>query len=111
MEDKPNVIFSMELRAHILPPIPNKPSEIIMDRMYQLIDIEHNNEIGVITEDQVQFLIDNLEEEGVEDQDYYIDPEFLSFLAENSCDEELLTILTDALEGRVNIDVRYEVIK
>ena len=82
-----------------------------MDRMYQLIDIEHDNEIGVITENQVQFLIDNLEEEGVEDQDYYIDPESLSFLAENGCDEELLTMLTDALEGRVNIDVRYEVIK
>ena len=82
-----------------------------MDRMYQLIDIEHDNEIGVITEDQVQFLIDNLEEEGVEDQDYYIDPESLSFLAENGCDEELLTMLTDALEGRVNIDVRYETIK
>lgn len=82
-----------------------------MDRMYQLIDIEHDNEIGVITEDQVQFLIDNLEEEGVEDQDYYIDPESLSFLAENGGDEELLTMLTDALEGRVNIDVRYEAIK
>jgi hypothetical protein len=82
-----------------------------MDRMYQLIDIEHDNEIGVITEDQVQFLIDNLEEEGVEDQDYYIDPESLSFLAENGCDEELLTMLTDALEDKVNIDVRYEVIK
>ncbi len=87
-----------------------------MDRMYQLIDIEHDNEIGVITEDQVQFLIDNLEKEGVEDQDYYIDPESLSFLAEelltmlNGCDEELLTMLTDALD-RVNIDMRYEVIK
>ena len=33
-----------------------------MDRMYQLIDIEHGDEIGIITEDQVQFLIDNLEE-------------------------------------------------
>ena len=82
-----------------------------MDRMYQLIDIEHDNEIGVITEDQVQFLIDNLEKEGVEDQDYYIDPESLSFLAENGCDEELLTMLTDALEDKVNIDVRYETIK
>ena len=81
-----------------------------MDPMYRLIDIEHNNEIGVITEDQVQFLIDNLEEEGFEDQDYYIDPESVSFLAENGCDEELLTMLTDALEGRLNIDVRYEVI-
>lgn len=81
-----------------------------MNPMYQLIDIEHDNEIGVITEDQVQFLIDNLEEEGIEDQDYYIDPESLRFLEENGCDEELLTMLTDALAGRVNIDVRYEVI-
>ena len=80
-----------------------------MAQVYRLIDIEHDNEIGVVTEDQVQFLIDNLEEEGFEDQDYYIDPESLSFLAENGCDEELLTMLTDALEGRVNIDVRYEV--
>ena len=81
-----------------------------MAQMYRLMDIEHDEEIGVITEDQVQFLIDNLEEEGFEDQDYYIDPEVLSFLAENDCDEELLTMLTDALEDRVNIDVRYEVI-
>ena len=81
-----------------------------MAQVYQLIDIEHDNEIGVVTEDQVQFLIDNLEEEGFEDQDYYIDPESLSFLAENGCDKELLTMLADALEDRVNIDVRYEVI-
>ena len=81
-----------------------------MDQMYQLMDIEHDNEIGIVTEDQVQFLIDNLEEEGLEDQDYYIDSDALSFLAENGCDEELLTMLTEALEGRINIDVRYEVI-
>lgn len=80
-----------------------------MDQLYRLVDIEHDDEIGVITEDQVQFLIDNLEEEGVEDQDYYINSDALSFLEENGCDEELLTILTEALEGRVNIDVRYEV--
>ncbi len=82
-----------------------------MDQLYRLVDIEHDNEIGVVTGNQVQFLIDNLEEEGVEDQDYYIDIDSLSFLGENGCDEELLTMLTEALEGRVNIDVRYEVIK
>ena len=80
-----------------------------MDQLYRLMDIEHNDEIGIITEDQVQFLIDNLEEEGVKDQDYYIDSDSLSFLAENGCDEELITMLTEALEDRVNIDVRYEV--
>ena len=82
-----------------------------MDQMYQLMDIEHDDEIGIITEDQVQFLIDNLGEEGLEDQDYYIDSDALSFLAENGCDEELFTMLAEALDGRVNIDVRYEVIE
>ena len=80
-----------------------------MGPLYRLIDIEHDDEIGVITEDQVQFLIDNLEEEGVEDQDYFIDSDILGFLVENGCDEEMLAMLTEALEGRVNIDVRYEV--
>lgn len=80
-----------------------------MVQMYQLIDIEHDNEIGIITEDQVQFLIDNLEEEGVEDQDYYIDSEALSFLAENGCDQELHMMLTEALEDRFYIEIRYEV--
>ena len=82
-----------------------------MPQAYRLIDIEHDNEIGVVTGDQLQFLIDNLEEEGFEDQNYYIDPESLSFLAEEGCDEELLAMLTDALEDRINIDVRYEVIE
>ena len=81
-----------------------------MVQMYRLMDAEHDEEIGVITEDQLQFLIDNLEEEGVEDQDYYIDSEALSFLAENGCDQELHTMLMDALEDRVYIDIRYEVI-
>ncbi len=82
-----------------------------MDQMYRLMDIEHGDEIGIITEDQVQFLIDNFEEGGIEDLDYYIDPDALSFLAENGCDEELLTVLTEALEDRINIDVRYEVVE
>lgn len=77
--------------------------------MYRLIDIEHDDEIGIVTEDQVQFLIDNLEEAGVEDQDYYIDSEALSFLAENGCDQELYMMLADALEDRIHIDLRYEV--
>ena len=81
-----------------------------MDQMYRLMNIEHGDEIGIITEDQVQFLIDNLEEEGIEDQDYYINSDSLSFLLENGCDEELLTMLTEALEGRVNVNMRYELI-
>ncbi|MCZ6677748.1 MAG: galactosyldiacylglycerol synthase [Candidatus Poribacteria bacterium] len=81
----------------------------MMDAMYRLIDLESDEAIGVATGDQLQFLIDNLEKEGVEDQDYFIDEDTLSFLAENGCDEDLLTMLTEVLEGRMSIDIRYEV--
>ena len=81
-----------------------------MVQMFRLTDIENDQELGVITEDQLQFLIDNLEEEGLEDQDYYIDEDTLSFLAANDCDAELLAMLTEALEGRISIDVRYEMV-
>ncbi len=81
-----------------------------MVQMFRLTDIENDQDIGVITEDQLQFLIDNLEEEGLEEQDYYIDEDTLSFLAANDCDAELLAMLTEALEGRISIDIRYEMV-
>ena len=81
-----------------------------MVQMFRLTDIENDQDIGVITEDQLQFLIDNLEEEGLEEQDYYIDEDTLSFLAANDCDAELLAMLTEALEGRRSIDIRYEMV-
>ena len=81
-----------------------------MEGIYCLIDIERDQEIGTVTESQVQFLIDNLEEEGLEDQDYYIDEELLAIFTENGCDADLLAILTEALEGRGDIDIRYEAI-
>lgn len=80
------------------------------DQMYKLINLARTEEVGVVTEDQLQFLVDNLEEKGIEDQDYYIDEDILSFLAENGCEGDLLTMLTEALDGRLSIDIRYEVI-
>jgi hypothetical protein len=82
-----------------------------MAEMYRLIDLESDQEIGIITEAQVQFLIDSLEEEGIEDQDYYINQDILSFLADNGCDAELLDMLTEVLEGREEIDIRYEEVR
>ena len=80
-----------------------------MDEIIYLMDSEKEEEIGVITCDQAQFLIDDLVEEGVEDQDFYIDEDTLEFLAENSCDEELLSLFAEALEGRADRAVNYEV--
>lgn len=79
-------------------------------KLFRLVDLEHEQEIGIITEDQVQFLIENLEEGGIEDQDYYIDEETFDFLAESGCEEELLELLAESLDGRHEIDIRYELI-
>ena len=79
-------------------------------KLFLLIDLEHDQEIGIITEDQVQFLIENLEEGGIEDQDYFIDEETYDFLAEIGCEEELLEMLAENLDGKESIDIRYELI-
>ena len=80
-----------------------------MAQILYLIDTQREEDIGVIIEDEVQFLIDNLAEAGVEDQEYYIDEDTLGFLAQSGCDEELLSLFTDALEGRTDVTVHYEV--
>ena len=80
-----------------------------MDEIFYLIDSEKEEEMGIITDDQVQFLIDNLAEEGVEDEEFYIDEDVLAFLAENGCDEELLSLFAEGLEGRTDLAIQYEV--
>ena len=42
--------------------------------------------IGTITETQLQFLIDNMEEESLEDQDYAITPMTLAYFEELGAD-------------------------
>ena len=79
-----------------------------MDEIFYLIDSDKEEEIGIITDDQVQFLIDNLAEVGVEDEEFYIDGDTLEFLAENGCDEELLSLFAEGLEGRTDLSIYYE---
>jgi len=76
--------------------------------VYRLFDVNTDEEIGVITEEHIQFIIDNLEEEGFEDRDYYIDENILSFFEEVGCDAELLELLGDALGEEKGINIRYE---
>ena len=80
-----------------------------MDERIYLMDSENDEEIGVITVEQVQFLIDALAEDGVETPEFYINEDVLDFLAENNCDEELLSLFAETLEGRIDLAVSYEV--
>ena len=56
--------------------------------MVKLYDAEASAPIGEITEGQLQFMIDNLEETTSDDQDYWIDIPTLAMLRSGGADEE-----------------------
>ncbi len=75
--------------------------------MIQLRDAERNTLIGTITEDQLQFLVEELEEESAEDRDYYISSDTIDMLEEDGADPTLVSLLRGALAGREGLDVRW----
>lgn len=75
--------------------------------MTKLIDVESGNLIGLISAAQLQFLIDQLEEEDSEDQDYYVDAASLDWFEEHGADPALMTLLREALGARQGMDIRW----
>lgn len=75
--------------------------------MVQLNDRDTGAMIGTITDEQLHFLIDSLEEESQEDTDYYINRETLEMLAERGADPGLLAILTQALGTRDEMEIQW----
>jgi len=73
--------------------------------MITLTDKENGRSIGTISEEQLQFLIDQLEEESLNDQDYYINSATLEMFEGHGIDQELLKILKDALGSREDMDI------
>ena len=63
------------------------------------------NPVGNISEQQLQVLIDQLEEEWLEDKDYSITPLILDAFEAEGVDSELISILRDALGDRDEIVV------
>lgn len=73
--------------------------------MITLTDKETKLIIGTISEEQLQFLIDQLEEESAEDQDYYINIPTLDLLDKNGMDQGLYKMLKDALGSREDMEI------
>jgi hypothetical protein len=61
--------------------------------------------LGQISEEQLQYLIDHLEEEWLEDQDYAITPLLLQVFDEQGADPVLVSLLRDALSGRDEMEI------
>jgi hypothetical protein len=63
--------------------------------------------LGTITEAQLQFLIDQLEEESTEDTDYYINRTELEVFESAGADASLLALLRQALGSREEMDIAW----
>jgi hypothetical protein len=64
--------------------------------------------IGDINEEQLDFLIEQLEEESSQGESYYIDLSTIDYLEESGADEELLTLLRKGLGEEEGIEILIE---
>ena len=75
--------------------------------MIQIHDKETGSWLGTLSEDNLQFLIDQLEEESGEDQDYYINETTIDLFEEDGADKDLVFLLRGALNGRTEMEIRW----
>jgi hypothetical protein len=75
--------------------------------MIELRDKDSGAAIGTITEEQLKFLVDQLEEESADDKDYYLNTTTLDMLATKEIDPDLLTVLRGALGDREEMEVEW----
>lgn len=76
--------------------------------MVHLYDKDTGAYLGAISEQQLRFLQDQLEEESDNDTDYYINPATLKMFAERGTDPTLVELLARALGGRDEMEIRWE---
>jgi hypothetical protein len=67
--------------------------------------------LGTLTEEQLRFLVDHLEEEFEEDESYYIDHDTVDYLHEAGADDGLIQLLEKGLAtvgAEEGIEIAYE---
>jgi len=78
--------------------------------MISLRDKDTGADLGTISEEQLQFLVDQLEEEYDEDRDYYINSTMLDVLVQNGADIQLLEILRNAIGDREGVEIQRSIL-
>ena len=73
--------------------------------MINLREKDTNKSLGSISEVQFQFLVDQLEEESMEDNDYAISSTLLDLFESQGADPELVSLLRNALGERDEMDI------
>ena len=73
--------------------------------MIALRDKDTGAELGSISEEQLQFLVDQLEEEYAEDRDYYINRTMLDVMRQRDADPGLVDLISKAMGDRDGVEI------
>lgn len=76
--------------------------------MPQIFNKDTGEFIGYITNEQLQFLIDKLEEESSDDVDYYINIPTIESFQEQGAEQGLIDVLKKGLGDKEDMEIRYE---
>jgi hypothetical protein len=76
--------------------------------MIDLYDANTNQPLGSITEADLKVLVDALEEESLQDQDYYITGATIDVIADGKATEHLVRLLRGALGDAEGVDIRWQ---
>ena len=76
--------------------------------MPHLRDKDSGRTIGTISEEELAFLVEALEETSDSDTDYYIDSDTIDMLEEDGATPNLTTLLRASLDGRDGMDVEWQ---
>jgi hypothetical protein len=75
--------------------------------MIALRDKDTGADLGTISEEQLQFLVDQLEEEYAEDRDYYINRTTVEIMQQSGADPELINLLSEAIGDRDGVEIEW----
>jgi hypothetical protein len=76
--------------------------------MIDLYDSESNRLLGSITEPELQLLVDVLEEESIDDQDYYITKDTIGLIGDGRASDHLLQLLRLALGTADGVEISWK---
>lgn len=76
--------------------------------MIDLYNAETDEKLGSITEADLQVLVDGLEEESAEDQDYFIDEATIELLGDGRATEHLVGLLRRAVGSSDGVEIRWK---
>jgi hypothetical protein len=76
--------------------------------MIEILDKQTGRSLGTLSDEQFQFLSDQLEEESSTDDDYYLNRATVDILEEQGADPGLVALLRTALGAAEETEIRWQ---